>query len=102
MLISTTNFITNLLNLKDPNIDFSNCDCFYETIKGIETIIITAILKNKHSFCSYCSGTHINIHNYGTSSIKIPYISGYNAILRLKKDICKQQLNYSKNIALIY
>lgn len=89
--MSTTNFITNLLNLKDPNIDFSNCDCFYETIKGIETMIITAILKNKPSVCPHCGGTHINIHNYETSNIKIPAISGFNAILRLKKQryICK-------------
>ena len=89
--MSTINSITNLLNLKDPNIDFSKSECFHELIKNVDTLIITAVLRNKPNFCPYCGASHININNYETSNIKIPNISGFNAILRLRKQryICE-------------
>ena len=89
--MSTTNFITDLLNIKDPNIDFSKSECKHEIIKNIDTLIITAVLRNKPNFCPHCGASHINIHNYETSNIKTPSISGFNAVLRLRKQryVCK-------------
>ena len=38
--MSAINSITNLFNLKDPNIDFSNFKCKYELINNVNTMII--------------------------------------------------------------
>ena len=73
--MSAINSITNLFNLKDPNIDFSNFECKYEFINNIETMISTTVLKNKPDKCPHCKGSHINVHNYETSNIKIHSIS---------------------------
>ena len=61
--MSAINSITNLFNLKDPNIDFSNFECKYEFINNVETMISTAVLKNKPYKCPHCKGSHINVHN---------------------------------------
>jgi transposase len=85
VLMSDINYTSTLLNLKDQNLDFSDSRCEMSTIKGIETIVITAVLKNKPEVCPHCGGKHINVHGYKTANIKIPPVSEYSAILRLKK-----------------
>ena len=49
--MSAINFITNLFNSEDPNIDFSNFECKYKLINNANTMIITAVLKNKPNKC---------------------------------------------------
>jgi hypothetical protein len=51
VLMSDINCTSILLNLKDPNLDFSDSRCEISTIKGIETMVITAVLKNKPGVC---------------------------------------------------
>lgn len=87
--MSDTNYIANLLNLKDPNFNFEKV--FEEKINGCTYKVVYATLKNKPDICPYCGKSHINIHSYKPSTIKIMPISGYNAILKLKKQryICK-------------
>ena len=77
------NYISNLLNLKDPNINFTEIK--EENRKGIGTKVITGILVNKPDICPHCRGVHINIHGYKMTRIKLPKVSEYNAILDLKK-----------------
>ena len=85
------NYISILLNIKDKNIKFSDFSCKIVKINDVDTIIANATLYNKPDFCPHCRGKKINIHGYKDTNIKIPAISGYNAILRLKKQryICK-------------
>lgn len=83
--MSNNNYTLFLLNLKDQNLDFS--DNSYETIvvDGKETKFIDATLRNKPDVCPHCNHNKINIHGYKTSKIKIPPISEFNTVLRLKK-----------------
>lgn len=74
-----------LLNLKDPNIDFSDSTLKFVEINGVKTIQISAVLKNKPCTCSKCGSHKINVHGYKISNIKLQAISGYNAILALSK-----------------
>lgn len=81
--MSTNNYITTLLNLKDPNLKFF--DAAEEMVKGVATIVIQAVLSNRPERCPHCNGTHVNIHGYKQSTIKIMPISGFNALLKLDK-----------------
>lgn len=81
--MSNNNYITKLLNLKEENIDFYNVE--KEIIKNIETTVIYGKLINKPEICPCCGGKSINVHSYKESIIKIMPISGYNALLKLKK-----------------
>jgi transposase len=89
VLMSNIKYTSILLNLKDQNLDFSDSHCEISTIKSIETMVITAILKNKPEVCPHCGGRYINVHECKTSNIKIPPVSEYSAILRLKKQRCR-------------
>lgn len=82
-LMSTNNYITKLLNLKEENINFYNVA--KEIIKNTETTVIYGKLINKPDICPCCRGKSINVHGYKESTIKIMPISGYNALLKLKK-----------------
>ena len=82
-LMSTNNYITTLLNLKDPNLKFF--DVTKEPVKGVAAIVVHGELSNKPEKCPHCGGLHINIHGYKQSTIKIMPISGCNALLRLNK-----------------
>lgn len=48
------NYISFLLDLKDPNIDFSDSKCNYIEIKGVKTMQISATLRNKPDTCPHC------------------------------------------------
>ena len=81
--MSTNNYISNLLNLKDPNLIFDKV--FKENINDNEVTVIYGKLVNKPDICPHCGEDSINIHGYKQSTIKIMPISGYNALLKLKK-----------------
>lgn len=81
--MSNTNYISDLLKLKDPNLKFTNVTV--ETIKNVETTIIHGVLANKPDACPYCGHNSINVHGYKESAIKIMPVSGYNAMLKVKK-----------------
>lgn len=79
------NYTSKILDLKDPNIDFSDSTCDFIEIKGVKIMQISAVLKNKPDTCPYCNESKINIHGYKISKIKLISISGYDAVLALKK-----------------
>lgn len=81
--MSTNNYISNLLNLKDPNLIFD--DVVKENINDNVVTVIYGKLINKPNVCPHCGSTSINIHGYKQSTIKIMPVSGCNALLKLKK-----------------
>ena len=48
--MSATNSITNLFNLKNPNIDFSNFECKYELINNVNIMINCCCTKQINKF----------------------------------------------------
>lgn len=87
--MSNINYIANLLDLKDQNLNFNKV--LDESINGCVYKVVYATLTNKPDICSHCGERHINIHGYKSCTIKIMPVSGYYAILKLKKQryICK-------------
>ena len=92
--MSPSNYILNLLNLKDKNIKFH--DDFYS--EGIVNDVMCKFFHGTLTYtpnaCYHCG--HVfdnNIIKYGfkTSTIKIPKVSGFYAYLKLKKQryFCK-------------
>lgn len=92
--MSEFNYITELLELKDNNIKFYK-NCYYkEKIKGITHKIFEGVLTYQPTCCSKCGVLFDNKfekHGFITSDIKIPDVSGFKSILRLKKQryLCK-------------
>lgn len=92
--MSMSNFITNLLQLKDPNITFSND---FSTIrkKNVSHKVINAKLSYIPACCPICGSVNENysIIKYGTksSNIKLLPFNGEPLILRLRKQrfLCK-------------
>ena len=92
--MSNTNYITNILNLKDENITFKENFYKEEKIKGIIHKIFEGYLSYKPKYCPKCGvlfDKHFEKHGFITSNIKIPKISGFKSILRLHKQryLCK-------------
>ena len=92
--MSKLNYITELLELKDNNIKFYE-NCYHkEKIKGISHKVFEGILSYQPTCCDKCGvvfDSNIEKHGFITSNIKIPDVSGYKTILRLKKQryLCK-------------
>ena len=92
--MSNYNYITDLLEFKDKNFNFHE-NCYYkEKIKGITTKIFDGILSYTPDYCHKCgciNNNKIEKHGFIISDIKIPNVSGYKTILRLKKQrfLCK-------------
>ena len=92
--MSELNYITELLELKDNNIKFYE-NCYHkEKIKGIYHKVFEGILSYQPTCCSKCGvifDKKFEKHGFITSNIKIPDVSGYKTILRLKKQryLCK-------------
>ncbi|AMC94403.1 hypothetical protein AOC36_10595 [Erysipelothrix larvae] len=88
--MSISNCIRSLLNIKDPNIIFSDNCVSQETVKGKTAHICKAILSvNTPPHCVHCGCINENhsIYKNGikTVSIKLPNASNTPTILRLKK-----------------
>ena len=92
--MSNTNYITEMLELKDNNIKFYE-NCYHkEKIKGITHKIYEGILSYKPDYCPRCGvlfDENFEKHGFITSNIKLPSVSGFKTILRLKKQryLCK-------------
>lgn len=104
--MSQNNYIVNLLNLKDKNIEFK--DNFYSegTVNGIESKIFTGILSYTPDACYNCGhifDENIIKHGFKASTIKIPKVSGFDTYLKLKKQRyfckhCKSTFTLKTNI----
>ena len=92
--MSDLNYITEMLELKDKNIKFFE-NCYHkEKIKGVYHKVFDGILTYQPLCCEKCGVAFDNKfekHGFITSYIKIPDISGFKTILRLKKQryLCK-------------
>ena len=92
--MSDLNYITEMLELKDKNIKFFE-NCYHkEKIKGVYHKFFDGILTYQPLCCEKCGVAFDNKfekHGFITSNIKIPDISGFKTILRLKKQryLCK-------------
>ena len=88
--MSSQNYITEMLELKDNNIYFIK-NCYYkEVINGITHKIFEGYLSYTPTYCSKCGIVYENNnmlekHGFIISNIKIPDVSGFKTILRLHK-----------------
>lgn len=104
--MSNTNYITNILNLKDENIIFKENFYKEEKINNITHKIFEGYLSYKPKFCPKCGilfDEHFEKHGFITSNIKIPNVSGFKSILRLHKQRylckhCKKAFTLNSNI----
>ena len=92
--MSNTNYITNILNLKDENIIFKENFYKEEKINGIIHKIFEGYLSYEPKYCPKCGvlfDAKFEKHGFITSNIKIPKISGFKSILKLHKQryLCK-------------
>ena len=92
--MSNQNYIIEMLELKDNNINFYK-NCYYkEEIKGITYKVFEGYLSYQPEYCDKCGilfDEHFEKHGFITSNIKIPDVSGYKTILKLHKQryLCK-------------
>ena len=92
--MSTYNYITEMLELKEKNIIFKE-NCYYkEKIKGIEHKIFEGYLTYQPDSCPKCGvifDENFEKHGFITSNVKIPNVSGFKTILKLHKQryLCK-------------
>ena len=83
-----------MLELKDNNIKFYE-NCYHkEKIKGIYYKVFDGVLSYKPTCCPKCGvifDNKIEKHGFITSNIKLPNVSGFKTILRLRKQryLCK-------------
>ena len=92
--MSELNHIIEMLELKDNNIKFYE-NCYHkEKINGITHKIFEGVLTYQPICCDKCGvlfDDKFEKHGFITSNIKIPDVSGFKTILRLKKQryLCK-------------
>ena len=92
--MSELNYIAEMLELKDNNIKFYE-NCYHkEKIIGITYKIFEGVLTYQPVCCEKCGvvfDNNFEKHGFITSNIKIPDVSGFKTILRLKKQryLCK-------------
>ena len=92
--MSSQNYITDILNLKEKNIIFKEKFYNEEKIKGITHKIFEGYLSYQPKFCPKCGvifDENFEKHGFITSNIKIPDVSGFKTILKLHKQryLCK-------------
>ena len=76
------------LNLKEPNIHFSDSCVSMEPVRGVQSLVYSGLLTYPTpDICPVCGARHASLIRYGTKSslIVLPKISRMNAYLRLAK-----------------
>ena len=92
--MSNQNYIMEMLELKDNNINFIENYYYKEKIKGITHKIFEGYLTYVPEYCHKCGvvfDDKFEKHGFITSDIKLPDVAGYKTILRLHKQryLCK-------------
>ncbi|WP_099321661.1 ISL3 family transposase [Anaerococcus sp. Marseille-P3625] len=94
--MSNNYFITNLLNIKDKNLNFSN-GIYHKVIKGVTYTILTAKLEYSEQVCSNCGSNH-NLIKYGfkSSIVRCSRAGEHPVLIDLKKQkmYCKDCNKY--------
>lgn len=88
--MSQSNYILNLLNIKDKNIKLTENNLFYEKFDNIIYKVIEGTLSYEPSFCSRCGCIFNDNQTYEktgfkSSDILLLDVCGHSCILRLKK-----------------
>ena len=88
--MSQSNYILNLLNIKDENIKITSNSVIYEKFDDIEYKVIEGILSYKPLFCPKCGCVFNEEQTYEkngfkSSDILLLDVCGHGCILRLKK-----------------
>ena len=88
--MSQSNYILNLLNIKDENVKLNENCLKIENINGTDYKIIEASLSYNPTFCPKCGCVFDNTQTYEkngfkTSDILMLDVCGYGCILRLSK-----------------
>ena len=89
-----SNYIINILNLKDNRITFKENFYSEQIIKGFTYKVFEGTLSYKPECCKYCGvifDDNFEKHGFITSRIKLPSISGFKTLLVLHKQryLCK-------------
>ena len=92
--MSNQNYIIEMLELKDNNINFYENYYYKQEIKGITHKVFEGYLSYQPEYCDKCGilfDEDFEKHGFITSNIKIPDVSGYKTILKLHKQryLCK-------------
>lgn len=94
--MSSNYFITNLLNIKDKNLSFSD-GIYHKVIKGVTHTILTAKLEYSNQVCPHCGSNH-NLIKYGfkLSKVRCSRAGDYPVLIDLKKQkmYCKDCNKY--------
>lgn len=94
--MSNNYFITNLLNIKDKNLNFSN-GIYHKVIKGVTYTILTAKLEYYEQVCPNCGSNH-NLIKYGfkSSIVRCSRAGEHPVLIDLKKQkmYCKDCNKY--------
>ena len=90
--MSQSNYILNLLNIKDENIKITSNSVIYEKFDDIEYKVIEGILSYQPLFCPKCGCVFNDEQTYEkngfkSSDVLLLDICGHGCILRLKKQI---------------
>ena len=94
--MSNNYFITNLLNIKDKNLNFSD-GIYHKVIKGVTHTILTAKLEYSDQVCPYCASNHSLIkYGFKSSVVRCSRAGDYPVLIDLKKQkmFCKSCNKY--------
>ena len=88
--MSQSNYILNLLNIKDENIKITSNSVIYEKFDDIEYKVVEGVLSYEPPFCTCCGCVFNNTQTYEkngfkSSDILLLDVCGHGCILRLKK-----------------
>lgn len=78
-----TNYIINILNLKDNRITFKENFYSEQIIKGFTYKVFEATLSYQPECCKYCGvvfDENFEKHGFISSRIKLPSISGFKTL----------------------
>ena len=83
--MSNNYLITNLLNIKDESLNFSD-GIYHKVIKGVTHTILTAKLEYSNQVCPHC-GSNQNLIKYGfkSSKVRCSRAGDYPVLIDLKK-----------------
>ena len=94
--MSNNYFITNLLNIKDENLNLSD-GIHHKVIKGVTYTIVTAKLEYSDQVCPHCSSNHHLIkYGFKSSTVRCSRAGDHPVLIDLKKQkmFCKSCNKY--------
>ena len=94
--MSNNYFITNLLNIKDENLSFSE-GIYHKVIKGVTYTFLTANLEYSNQVCPHCGSNHYLIkYGFKSCTVRCSRAGDHPVLIDLKKQkmYCKDCNKY--------